>query len=135
MNTDMKPGMYLSEETSIARILLEENTGYYAEKYVENRDIAKLENGQKVQFEIPSFPSGEYGYFMGMIDVISKDIKVDSQSGSAFYLVKVKCDKKIVVDSKGNKGSIKNGMACQAKVVTDNKSVHCYVLEKIDLTD
>lgn len=45
MNTNMKPGMYLSEETSIARILPEENTGYYAEIYVENRDIAKLENG------------------------------------------------------------------------------------------
>lgn len=135
MHTDVKAGMYLQEGTSIARILPEEDNGYYAEIYVENQDIAKVEKGQKVTFEIPSYPSGEYGYFTGTIDVISKDIKVDDQSGSAYYMVKVKCDKKTVADSKGNKGSIMNGMACQAKVVTDKKSVLFYVLEKIDLMD
>lgn len=135
MNMDIKQGMYIQEGTSIAQILPEKNCGYYAEIYVENKDIAKLEEGQKVKFEIPSYPSSEYGYFTGTIAVISKDIKVDNQSGSAYYLVKVKCDKETVTDSKGRTGSIMSGMACQAKVVTDKKSVLSYLLEKIDLMD
>lgn len=135
MNTDVKQGMYIQEGTSVAQILPEKDCGHYAEIYVENNDIAKLKEGQKVKFEIPAYPSSEYGYFTGVIEVISKDIKADTQSGSAYYLVKVRCDKETITDSKGNKGSIINGMACQAKVVTDKKSVLSYVLEKIDLMD
>lgn len=86
----------------------------------------------KKNMEIPAYPSSEYGYFMGTIDTISKDIKVD-QLGSAYYVVKVRCVTTTVTNKKGDAGSIKNGMICQAKVVTDEQSVFKYLLEKINL--
>lgn len=134
MNTEVKKGAYIQEGTAICQILPQENNGYYAEIYVENSDIAKLREGQQVKFEIAAYPSSEYGYFTGVIDTISKDIKVDN-SGSAYYLVKVRCDKTTVVNKQEENGTIKNGMACQAKVVIDEQSVLRYLLEKIDLLD
>ena len=100
---------------------------------MENSDIAKLEEGQKVKFEIAAFPSSEYGYFTGTVESISKDIRVDQASGSAYYLVKAACDETTVQNKDGKTCSIMNGMTCQAKVVIDEENVLRYVLQKIDL--
>ncbi len=119
----------------MCRILPETNSSYYAELYVENRDIAKLQIGQTVKFEIAAYPSSEYGYFTGIINSIAKDIKVDGNSGSSYYPVRVKCDKTTVMNKHGDKGSIINGMICQAKIVVEEKSIFRYLMEKINLLD
>lgn len=134
-NIEIKQGSYIQEGTSICQILSKNNKGYYAEIYVENTDIAKMKKGQKVKFEIAAYPSTEYVYFTGVVDSISKDIKVDESSGSAYYFVKVRCEKTKVTNKDGKTGLIMNGMACQAKVVIDEENVLKYLLKKIDLLD
>lgn len=134
-NTEIKQGSYIQEGTTICRILPQNSNGYYAEIYVGNADIAKMKKGQKVKFEIAAYPSAEYGYFTGVVDSISKDIKVDESSGSAYYLVKVRCEQTTVKNKEGKTGSIMNGMACQAKVVVDEENVLEYLLKKIELLD
>lgn len=129
--SDVKNGMYVQEGTSLCQILPEGDCGYYAEVFIGNTDVAKLKKGQEVKFEIPAYPSSEYGYFNGKIDVLSKDIKVDSNTGIAYYLAKVKCNKNTVINKKGKEYSIINGMECQAKIVTGRKSIMEYVLDKI----
>lgn len=128
-------GSYVTQGSSVCQILPEGSCGYYAELYVENSDIAKIQEGQEVKFEIAAYPSSEYGYFTGVVDSISKDIKVDQSSGSAYYLVKVKCEQTTVTNKDGETGYLMNGMACQAKVVVDDKNVLSYLLEKLDLID
>ncbi len=135
LNQEMYVGSYITQGSNICRILPENSSGYYAEIYVANADIAKLSLGQEVKFEIAAYPSSEYGYFTGSVDSISKDIKVDQASGSAYYLVKVRCDGTTVTNKEGKKGSIMNGMACQAKVVVDEENVLMYCLRKIELVD
>lgn len=133
--TEVREGGYIQEGTILCRILPETNSGYYAELYVENGDIAKLQKGQTVKFEIAAYPSSEYGYFTGMIDTIAKDIKVDSNSGVSYYPVRVKCEKTTVMNRHGDKGTIMNGMICQAKIIVGEKSVFRYLMEKINLLD
>lgn len=135
MLQDITEGNYIAQGTAVCQILPENTKGYYAEIYVENQDIAKLQEGQAVKFEIAAFPSSEYGYFTGVIESISKDIKADQTSGSAYYLVKVRCDQTTVTNKNGKTGTIINGMACQAKVIVDEKNVFRFLLEKIDLLD
>lgn len=60
---------------------------------------------------------------------------MDESSGSAYYLVKVKCEQVTVTNKEGKTGSIMNGMACQAKVVVDEENVLEYLLKKIELLD
>lgn len=85
-------------------------------------------------FEIAAYPSGEYGYFTGVIESISKDVKIQQPSGSACYLVKVKCDRTTVTNKDGKTGSIMNGMICQAKIIVGERNVLEYVLDILGLT-
>ena len=81
----------------------------------------------KKNMEIPAYPSSEYGYFMGTIDTISKDIKVD-QSGSAYYVMKVCCVTTTVANKKGDAGSIKNGVISPILLKTYTDLIIPYIL-------
>lgn len=135
LQEDVKTGMYIQEGTSIGKIYPEKNTKYYAELYVDNADVAKLEVGQAVKFEIAAYPSSEYGYFTGKVVSIPKDITIDQRSGSAYYLVEVECDSMFVKNENGDEATLMNGMACQARIVVDEENVLKYLLRKIDLLD
>lgn len=135
MLEEIGEGSYVAQGTAVCQILPENTKGYYAEVYVQNKDIAMMQKEQIVKFEIAAYPSSEYGYFTGVIESISKDIKVDQASGSAYYLVKVRCDQATVTNKTGKTGSIINGMGCQAKVIVDERNVFGYLLEKLDFLD
>ncbi len=132
---ELKVGSYVQEGSDIGTIYPEEESKYYAEIYVENTDIAKIKEGQKVKFEIAAYPSNEYGYFEGVVENMAKDITVDQNTGYTYYLVKVKCDSMTLKGKDGKEASLINGMACQAKIVVDRQNVLSYLLEKIDLID
>ncbi len=134
-SAEIEVGMYVDSTKAIGIIYPKEANDFYADVYVENQDIANLKEGQEVKFEIAAYPSSDFGYFTGSIQDISKDISVDGETGSAYYVVKVKCDKNTVTNKKGEVAKLKNGMACQAKIIVGNESVMKYVLEKIDLID
>ena len=135
LSQELKTGSYVQEGTAIGTIYPETESKYYAEIYVENTDIAKIKEGQKVKFEIAAYPSSEYGYFGGTVENIAKDISVDQSTGSAYYLVKVKCENMILKGKDGEEATLMNGMACQAKIVVNEENVLTYLLEKIDLLD
>ncbi len=133
--SDLKAGTYIQTGTTLGKIYPQKEGQYYAEIYVENSEIGKLKEGQEVKLEIAAYPSAEYGYFMGKIGNIAKDISVDSSTGSAYYLVKVLCDGTRVTNKQGEEGELKNGMACQAKIVVNEESVLKYLLKEIELLD
>ena len=132
---NIKPGSYIQEGSALGKIYPENESEYYADVYVENSDIGRIKEGMSVNIEIAAYPSREYGYFKGEITSISKDVTVDENTGSAYYIVKVKFDNMTVTNKKGNVGTLKNGMACQAKIVIGEKNVMTYVLEKIHLLE
>ena len=135
LQQEIKTGTYIQEGSTICEIFPESDGKYYADIYVDNGDIGKLKKGQQVKFEISAYPSSEYGYVTGEIETIAQDIKVDQNSGSAYYPVKVACKKVTLSNKDGKSASIKNGMACQAKIIVDKKNVLKFLLEKIDLLD
>lgn len=132
---DLKVGSYLQEGSEIGSIYPERESGFYAEIYVENSDIGRIKEGQKVKFEIDAFPSSEYGDFIGEVESIAKNITVDENTGLAYYIVKVKCQEINLVSKEGDTATLKNGMACIGKIVIGKKTVMQYLLEKINLLD
>lgn len=135
VSKELKTGSFVQEGASMGSIYPEAESQYYAEIYVENTDIAKIKEGQEVKFEIVAYPSSEYGYFKGSVENIAKDISVDQKTGSAYYVVKVKCESMILKGKDGKEATLMNGMACQAKIVIEAKNVWMYLLERIDLLD
>ncbi len=130
---NFKQGSYVQEGGNIGSIYPENESEFYAELYVDNSDIGKISEGQEVKFEIAAFPSSEYGYFTGTVSNISKDITVNDNTGSAYYVVKVKCDNMKLQNKDGDSATLKNGMACSGKIIIGDKTVMFYLLEKINL--
>jgi multidrug efflux pump subunit AcrA (membrane-fusion protein) len=130
---ELVEGDVLSGGTQVLTIIPEEGSEFKASVYVSNEDIGKLSEGMEVKFNIYALPSREYGYITGTVMNISKDLKVDSESGSGYYMVEAKLDHKDIYDSQGNKALLKVGMACQAQMITESKRILSYVLERIDL--
>lgn len=113
--------------------MLRSDGDYYAEVYVRDDEIARLNEGQKVKLEISAYPSSEYGYFTGKIENIAEDITIDQTSGISYYVVNIECNKNVVKGKDGEEYSLRNGMSCQAKVIVDEENVMRYLLKKIDL--
>ena len=90
---------------------------------------------QKIKYEVASYPQTEdYGIFEGEVTSVSKDIKVNSETGMSYYEVEATITARGGADGKEEPEFIQ-GMAVQAKLVTGKESVLRYLLEKIDLVD
>lgn len=113
--TQTEAGQYIQSGTGICEIIPKGTNSYYAEVYVSNQDMGMIAEGQKVKLEIAAYPSSEYGMLEGVIDTVSKDIKADNSTGSAYYLVRVRCDKTELYNKEGKAVTVINGMACQAQ--------------------
>ena len=132
-NIELVEGNILQSGIEVLSIIPKDDSDYKVNIYVSNEDIGKLKKGMEVKFNVFALPNSEYGYLTGTISNISKDLKVDNNSGSAYYLVEAGIDNNKLYNSKGQKGNLKAGMACQAQMITENKRILVYLLEKINL--
>lgn len=132
-NIELVEGNILQSGIEVLNIIPKDDSDYKVNIYVSNEDIGKLKQDMQVKFNVYALPNGEYGYLTGTIANISKDLKVDNNSGSAYYLVEARLDNNKLYYSKGQEGNLKAGMACQAQMVTENKRILVYLLEKINL--
>lgn len=129
--SELKEGLYLNQGQAIFNILPDDFEKYEVEIYVENSDIGKVKENQPIKLEIPAYPSNEYGFIDSKITNISKETKVDENTGQSFYIAK-----SIIEKNKVNKKiNLNSGMITQVKIVVDEKTVIKYILEKINLWD
>lgn len=133
MAIDLVKGNTLSAGTEVLSVLPDENSQYKVRIYVNNSEIGKVKEGMSVKFNIHAYPNAEYGYITGTITKVSNDIKVDSQSGSAYYLVEATLNTSGFYEKDGSRVEIKAGMSCEAKIITEQKRILSYVLEKLEL--
>lgn len=132
-NIELVKGNILQSGIEVLSIIPKDDSNYKVNIYVSNEDIGKLKKGMEVKFNVFALPNSEYGYLTGTISNISKDLKVDNNSGSAYYLVEAGVDNNKLYNSKGQEGNLKAGMACQAQMITENKRILVYLLKKINL--
>ncbi|HHX55903.1 MAG TPA: HlyD family efflux transporter periplasmic adaptor subunit [Clostridiales bacterium] len=132
-NIELVEGNILQSGIEVLSIIPKDDSNYKANIYVSNQDIGKLKEDMQVKLNVYALPNSEYGYLTGTVTNISQDLKVDSGSGSAYYLVEARLDNNKLYNSKGQEGNLKAGMACQAQMITENKRIFFYLLEKINL--
>lgn len=130
---DLVMGDVLSAQREVLTILPDNDTEYKGVFYVNNSNIGKIKEGMDVNVNVHAYPNSEYGYIKGTITKVSNDIKVNSQTGEAYYQVEAKLDTNGFYDKDGTKLSMKAGMSCEAKIITEDKSILIYVLEKLKL--
>lgn len=132
-NVDLVKGDVLTSGIEVLTIIPEDDTKFKVNIYVGNSDIGKLKVGMEVKINIYALPNNDYGYVYGTITKISKDLKVDSNNTTGYYLAEASLNNTVLYNSKGEGTAIKTGMACQAQMITESKSILKFVLEKIGL--
>lgn len=131
LTADKVEGDYAGAGETLGSIVPKENGSYKAVIYVENQDIGRIRKNQTVKYEIPAYPSSEYGIIKGEIQKISKDLKVNQENGNGYY----ELEASISYEGGSREVEFIQGMALEVKLVTEQKSVMRYLLEKIDLLD
>ncbi|MDO5018781.1 MAG: HlyD family efflux transporter periplasmic adaptor subunit [Lagierella massiliensis] len=129
--SELKEGSYISQGQGIFNILPDIFEDYEVEVLVENSDIGKVNENQTIKFEIPAYPSREYGFITSKITSISKETKVDENTGKSYYIVKSIIEE----DNVDKRIKLNNEMFSQARIIVDEKRVLTYLLEKINLWD
>lgn len=132
-NMELVRGDILSAGAQVMTIIPMGNSTFKANIYVGDSGIAKLKVGMPIKFNIYALPTAQYGYFTGVIESISEDIKVDAASNTRYYLVEASIDSKQKYDKDGERVQLKSGMAGQAKMITGEKSIFQFVMEKLNL--
>jgi len=128
---DMAIGDYAAGGTQLLSIIPNaDNNTYVVKSYIANGDIAKIDEGMKVNYEISAYPSNEYGAMGGQVEFVSADLKVND-SGSAYYVIESSVDSGELRNKSGDVAQLKLGMLCETKIVTDTKSVMSVLIEKI----
>ena len=84
-------GSYINQSKAIAEIVSSDSE-LKIETYITNKDIARIEKGQKVIIKLEAYDYQKYGTLEGTIDYMSPSAIVDKELG-AVYKVKIKFDK------------------------------------------
>ena len=96
--------------------------------YVLNSDIAKIEVGQNVRVEIPALSPRTYGYASAKVTSIESDSRVDSSSGTSYYVVTAKLNETALHDE-----DILIGMQVQGRMIVDQQCYLFWAIEKLEL--
>ena len=126
-------GDIVSSGTTIATIIPQNENVYKVQLYVSNADIADIEVGDTVKYNIAALPSSQYGTVNGTVSNISADTLVQDGQYSGYYLVECTIDSTAMVNYEGNAGALSSGMQVEAKIITQEKTILRYLLEKIDI--
>ena len=135
LSVEKTKGDHVSAGEQIGSIVPDGEGVFKTVIYVENQDIGSVRKGQKIRYDVAPYSQTEgYGIFEGEVTSVSKDIKVNKDTGTGCY----EAEATITVrgSAKGEKtAEFIQGMAVRAKLVTGEKSVLRYLLEKISLMD
>lgn len=133
--SEISRGDFLQGAVEIATIVPDVSTEYRVQLMVPNENIAEVELGQKIKYHFHALPFREYGEAEGIVQKISNDSRVDSETGISYYVVEATLEETKMESYKGDIREIKAGMVCEAQVVTKSRSILRWLLEKINLRD
>jgi multidrug resistance efflux pump len=131
--TELVKGDILSAGAPVATIIPFNESEYKVQLYVSNAEIANIEIGDTIKYNIMALPSSQYGTVNGVVTNISKDALIQDGQYNGYFMVEGSVEKSELSDRNGNTASISIGMQTEAKVVTQEKKILLYLLEKIDL--
>lgn len=133
MISNIVVGDLISSGNTLATIIPPSESEYKVQMYVNNSDIANIEEGNTIKYNIAALPYNQYGIVEGKVNKISSDTLIQNGEYSGYYLVEGSISNDQLEDKDGNIGNLGIGMQVTAKIVTQRKTIMRYLLEKINL--
>ncbi|MDP2851767.1 MAG: HlyD family type I secretion periplasmic adaptor subunit [Sulfuricurvum sp.] len=120
----VRPGMDIAEIVPTEDSLL-------IETKIKPSDIGFLHPGQKAIVKFSAYDFSIYGGMVGEVYQISSDTIIDQQKQESYYLVKVKINQKLAINSKLAKVTIMPGMTANIDILTGKKTILQYLMKPI----
>ncbi len=120
----VRPGMDIAEIVPTEDSLL-------IETKIKPSDIAFLHPNQKAIVKFSAYDFSIYGGMVGEVYQISSDTIVDQQKQESYYLVKIKINQKLAINSKLAKVTIMPGMTANVDILTGKKTILQYLMKPI----
>ena len=104
------------------------------ESYVSTADMARMQEGDRVQIVIDGLSQSVYGTISGVVKQIDSNVTVQESSEggtSQVFRVLIGMDSDYMVSQTGDKVDIVNGMTAVSRIQYDKITYFNYVLEKL----
>ncbi|WP_143961324.1 HlyD family secretion protein [Litoribacter populi] len=99
--------------------------------YLNPADIALIEKGQKVIFQVDAFNYNQWGTLEGEVLEVSDDLMTISESNVAFRVI-CKLEDMTLSLSNGIEGTVKKGMTFNGRFVIAKRSLFQLLFDKVD---
>lgn len=135
MLADYKSGMVVQTGSAVATIT-PENEEVLIEAYISTADMARMEEGDRVQMAVDGLMQSVYGTVTGTVTGIDSNVtSLEGQDGQSTSVFKIRIvpDTDYVVSKNGRKVNLSNGMTVEARITYDEVTYFNYVLEKLGL--
>ena len=108
-------GYVINPNIELMKIVPENNLE--AVIYIESGDIGFVDLGRKVELNIDSYPSSDFGILNGSISFVSpSSSKINSNNDGLFFRAKVQLENQNLISASGQKLNLKPGMSLRANI-------------------
>ncbi|NML68338.1 HlyD family efflux transporter periplasmic adaptor subunit [Chryseobacterium sp. RP-3-3] len=126
----IQKGNFLVQGQNIGEISPDQSL--VAECLVSPKDIGFIHTGQDVKFQIDTYNYNQWGLLKGKVQEIDKNIKVNQQTGEAFFRVLCKMDNNYLQLKNGYKGDIGKGMSFTARFHLIDRTLWQLLFDRVD---
>lgn len=103
-----------------------------AECLVSPKDIGFIHTGQSVKYQIDTYNYNQWGLLEGKVSEIDQNIKINEQTGEAFFRVLCQMDKNYLQLKNGYKGQVEKGMTFTARFHLIDRTLWQLLFDHVD---
>ena len=126
----VQKGNFLVQGQAVGEISPEQSL--IIECLVSPKDIGFIHVGQKVKFQVDTYNYNQWGLLDGKVQEIDQNIKVNEQTGDAYFRVLCGMDKNYLELKNGYKGQIGKGMTLTARFHLIDRTLWQLLFDKAD---
>lgn len=126
----VQKGNFLVQGQAVGEISPEQSL--VIECLVSPKDIGFIQVGQKVKFQVDTYNYNQWGLLDGKVQEIDQNIKVNEQTGDAYFRVLCGMDKNYLELKNGYKGQIGKGMTLTARFHLIDRTLWQLLFDKAD---
>ncbi|GAB2608121.1 HlyD family secretion protein [Belliella aquatica] len=126
---NLNKGDFVHPQQKLAEI--SPDTTLLAVTYISPMDIAFIEKGQEVSFQIDAYNYNQWGIATGKVVDIADDLSLLNEREAGF-LVTCALDNPSLILSNGQEGYVKKGMTYNARFVIARRSLFQLLYDKVD---
>jgi HlyD family secretion protein len=121
---------FLTQGQSIGEISPE--VSLVAECLVSPKDIGFIHRGQNVQYQIDTYNYNQWGLLKGRVYEIDQNIKINEQTGEAFFRVLCQMNENNLQLKNGYKGQVDKGMTFTARFHLIDRTLWQLLFDRVD---